>query len=72
MKLIFQCLGVIGVGVIIVLAFTLPSNPYEIIPALTMMSFDKPLWLCIIISSSFFYLVALFSIYNGIEKRKIA
>lgn len=42
-KIIFQILGILGFIAIVISAFTILSNPYEIIPALTVMSFDKPL-----------------------------
>lgn len=65
-KKVFHSLALIGVIIICILAFTLPKNPYEIIPSFTIMSFDKPLWLNIIISCSFIYLTILYSIYDKI------
>ena len=50
-----------------VLAFVIPSNPNQIIPALTVMSFDKPLWLCIIIGGGVIYLISLYSIYDKLN-----
>lgn len=67
LKRIFQLLGIIGFIVICILAFVIPSNPNEIIPAMTVMSFDKPLWLCIIVGGGFIYLITLYSIYNKIH-----
>lgn len=69
LKRIFQILGVIGFITICVLAFILPTNPNEIIPALSVMSFDKPLWLCIIIGGGFIYLISLNAIYDKINNR---
>lgn len=69
LKRIFQILGILGFLIICVLAFVLPSNPNEIIPALTVMSFDKPLWLCIIIGGGFIYLISLYSIYDKITNK---
>ena len=57
LKRVFQVLAVLGLIVISVLAFVVPSNPNEIIPAMTVMSFDKPLWLCIIVGGGFLYLI---------------
>lgn len=68
-KRIFQLLSVIGIIAISVLAFVIPSNPYKTIPALTMMSFDKPLWLCIIVGGGFIYLVTLYSIYDKLTNK---
>lgn len=70
--LIFRILAIIGVIVISVLSFTIPNDPYEIIPAMSVASFDKPLWLCIMVSGSFIYLLMLYYIYDYSEKRKIA
>ena len=67
LKRVFQILGIMGFIAICILAFVIPSNPNQIIPALTVMSFDKPLWLCIIIGCSFIYLITLYSIYNKLN-----
>lgn len=67
LKRVFQVLAVLGLIVISVLAFVVPSNPNEIIPAMTVMSFDKPLWLCIIIGGGFIYLITLYSIYDRLK-----
>ncbi len=40
---IFKILGFGGFIAICIMAFTIPSNPYEIIPSYTIMGFDKPL-----------------------------
>ena len=64
LKRVFQILGIIGFIAICILAFVIPSNPNQIIPALTVMSFDKPLWFCIIIGGGFIYLIILYSIYD--------
>lgn len=66
---IFKILGVIGFIAICIMAFVIPSNPYEIIPSYTYMGFDKPLWLCIILGGGFLYLIILYSIYDFINKR---
>ncbi len=69
LKSIFQILGIVGFIIICILAFVVPSNPYEIIPALTVMSFDKPLWLCIIVGDGFLYLIVLYALYNRIIEK---
>lgn len=67
---VFQLLGVEGFLIICMLAFIIPKNPYKIIPAISMMSFDKPLWLCIVITGGFFYLIILYSIYDKLYNIK--
>lgn len=62
-KYIFGALAIIGVLIISICAFVLPDNPNEIMKALTPMTFDRPLWLNIIIGSSSVYLIVLYSIY---------
>ena len=68
-KIIFEVLGIVGVIVISILAFIIPSDPFKIIPSYTLYGFDKPLWLAIIIVGVFFYLVILVSIYDCLKKR---
>lgn len=70
--IIFRLLAIVGVVFISVLSFVVPKDPFEIIPAMTVMSFDKPLWLCIMIGGSFVYLIILYNIYDYLDKRKIA
>lgn len=67
-KRIFQILAIIGIIVICIMAFTIPKDPYKIIPAITYISFDKPLWFCIILSGGFIYLITLYYIYDKITK----
>lgn len=69
LKRVFQVLAVLGLIVISVLAFVVPSNPNEIIPAMTVMSFDKPLWLCIIVGGGLLYLISLYSIYDKLSSK---
>lgn len=64
---IFKILGFGGFIAICIMAFTIPSNPYEIIPSYTIMGFDKPLWLCIIMVGWFFYSVFLSEFYDYIN-----
>lgn len=70
MKKIFIFLELIGILVIIILSFLLLKNPYEIIPAISITGFDKPLWLCVVIIFSFVYSIILMYIYETIKKRK--
>ena len=72
LKTIFQILAIVGMIIICIIAFTIPTNPYEIIPAISMMSFDEPLWFCIIFVGCFVYLMILWSIYDSLEQRKCA
>lgn len=69
LKIIFQVLAIVGVIIISILAFTLPSDPYEIIPAMSVMSFDKPLWACYMLGGSFLYLLVLLGIYDIVNKK---
>jgi len=62
LKDIFKILGIGGFIAIYIIAFTIPSNPYEIIPSYTLYSFDKPLWLWIILGGDFLYLIILYYI----------
>ena len=62
LKKIFTILAIVGVLLICVLAF---------VPSMSIMGFDKPLWLCIIIGGSFIYLMILLAIYDKL-KEKIA
>lgn len=71
LKKILVILAIVGMILIGVLAFTIPSNPNEIIPAMAITGFDKPLWFCIIFGFGFIYLMILWSIYDKL-KEKIA
>lgn len=71
LKKIFVILAIVGMILIGVLAFAIPSNPNEIIPTMTITGFDKPLWFCIIFGFGFIYLMILWSIYDKL-KEKIA
>lgn len=68
MRKVFIILAISGVIVISILSFTLPNEPFEIIPSYNLlMGFDKPLWLVNIVGGSFFYLLGLYCIYNLID-----
>ena len=71
LKIVFYALGVIGVVIISILAFVLPNDPYMIIPAMSVMSFDKPLWFAIIVSGSFIYLFVLSGIYDYLKEKSV-
>lgn len=66
MKRFFIVLSIVGMIAICISAFTIPTNPNKIIPAMTMISFDKPLWLCIIIGGGFIYQLVIWLIYDKI------
>ena len=67
MKKIFYALAVIGVMIITIIAFTVPKDPYAMIPSILFI--DKPIWFCITFFGSFLYLIVLGIIYNKIEKK---
>lgn len=67
-KRIFQILAIVGVIIICILAFIIPKDPFKIMPALSMMSFDKPVWLNIIIDGCGVYLITLGCIYERFNK----
>ncbi len=69
-QILFKLLAVVGVISIGVLSLIIPEDPFKIIPALTVMSYDKPLWFCIMMGGSSLYLLALLSIYDCINQRK--
>lgn len=71
LKRLFIILAMVGMFIISIMAFTIPNDPYEIIPAMSVASFDKPLWFCIIIGYGFFYLMILWSIYDKLEQRRL-
>lgn len=72
LKIVFQILAILGLVIIGIIAFIVPNNPYEIIPAMTVASFDKPLWFCIIFGGGSLYLMILYYIYDKLEIKKIA
>ena len=73
-KRTFKLLAIIGVVIITILSFTVPSDPKEILPALTPFTFNKPVWLCGVVGGNFLYLIVLYAIYDKIkihsEKKK--
>lgn len=71
-KYIFIVLAIIGVIIISILSFIIPKDPFEIIPAMTIRSFNKPVWFCYMFSGSVIYLIILYSIYDKLEQRKIS
>lgn len=66
MKLAFQIVGVLGFIIIFICAFIIHNDHYEIIPAMTIMGFDKPLWFAIIFGGGFMYLLILLGIYDKV------
>ena len=69
LKIIFQIIAILGIVIISILAFVLPNDTYMIIPAMSVMSFDKPLWFAIIFGGSFIYLFILYGIYDYLSER---
>lgn len=63
-KILFEIMAILGYIMIVQFAFTIPQDPYIIIPSYTYMSFDKPLWLCIIMIGWFFYSIFLSEFYD--------
>ena len=63
-KKIFNILSLLGLIIIIVLAFIIPNNPNELIKSYTMITFDRPLWLNLIIFFNFFYSLILYHLYD--------
>ena len=70
MKRLFIGFAIVGFIAICILSFVIPKNPFEIIPAMTMVSFDKPVWLCGIIGGGFVYLMILYSIYDKLSNKE--
>lgn len=68
-KTIFKVLSIMGMFIISILAFTISKDPYVIIPAMSVASFDKPLWFAIIVSCGFLYLSVLWYIYEEVSKK---
>lgn len=65
-KVAFIILGIIGVICISILGFVIPEDPFEIIPAMTIMSFDKPIWACYMFGGGFIYIILLFACYDAL------
>lgn len=70
MKKTFYILTFLGIIIIEILSFILPSNPYEIIPAISYRSFDKPLWSCYLFGGNFIYTLLLWNLYDTIQNKK--
>lgn len=66
MKDAFIILGIIGVIAISILGFTIPDNPFEVIPTITIMGFDKPIWACYMFGGGFIYIALLIACYDAI------
>lgn len=69
MKKIFISFSIIGVFIILILSFIIPNNPFEMLPKIPESTFDKPVWLCILVIGSLIYLIILWSIYDFINER---
>lgn len=69
-KKIFNILSILGLIIIIILSFIIPSNPNQIIKSYTMITIDRPLWLNLIIIFTFFYLIILYHLYDKLFNLK--
>ncbi len=69
-KIGFIALAIIGIIDLSLFSFIVPKDPFKVIPAITVMSFDKPLWFCIMIGGSFLYLLILYSIFDCFNQTK--
>jgi hypothetical protein len=65
-KVVFIILGIIGVILISIAGFVIPEDPYEMVPALTVMTFDKPVWVCYMFGGGTLYIALLYACYNAI------
>ena len=63
-KIIFYIISLLGFITIIISSFVIPNNPFEIIPSYNLITIDRPLWLNIVISCSFFYILIINYIYD--------
>lgn len=66
-KLFFTLLSIIGIIIIGIMVFTIPKNPFQIIPSLSTITSDNPIWLDIIIVGWSGYLITLYGIYSHLE-----
>lgn len=65
---IFKILGIVGFIVICIMAFIIPSNPFEIINT---PNYAIPLFIDIIVIGSILYFLILYGIYSLINKMYI-
>ena len=65
---IFKILGIIGFIAICVMAFTIPSNPFETIKGV---NYYYPIFLCIIMGGGILYLLILYGVYSIINRMYI-
>lgn len=65
---IYLLLFIIGFIIICIFAFLVPPDPFEMIPSVSALSFDKPVWFAIILVGTFFYTLILSYIFDKIKK----
>ena len=65
---IYWLLFVIGFIIICIFAFIVPTDPFEMIPSVSALSFDKPVWFEIILVGTFFYTLILSYTFDKIKK----
>jgi hypothetical protein len=69
-KVVFVVLGIIGFISISVAGFVIPKDPYKIVPAISIMGFDKPLWVCYMFGGGIIYIFLLYLCYDAIKYQK--
>lgn len=69
MKNVFMCLAIIGIIIISFFSFVIPSDPYIILPTMSLVGFDKPLWFAMMIIVGFFYLILISMVYYKIKEK---
>lgn len=56
-----------GIIIIFILSFIIPNNPYMIVPSMSLIGFDKPLWLVIFVFFSFLFSLILNCVYSKLD-----
>lgn len=64
MKRTFIIINLIGIIIILSLSVILPKHPFEIIPAISYRSFDRPAWLNYFLAGSFIYTIIVWKLYD--------
>ena len=64
MKKVFEILSLVGLSVILILSFIIPSNPFEIWKGITM---DYPLFMVYCVGGGALYLMVLWVIYSLLD-----
>ena len=64
MKKVFEILSLVGLSVILILSFIIPSNPFEVWKGITM---DYPLFMVYCVGGGALYLMVLWVIYSLLD-----